>query len=381
MKKNSKIGNQKQISPKIDDKFFINLDFVEIIKSGKKKVVDDAPPVQACLSIHDLESMAKRNVTKEAWDYLVSGADDEVTMRENAAAFRRVWLVPRILVNVSNLDLSTKVLGRNFRLPLYITACALGKLYHPDGEITLTRGAKASGIAQMGPTLGSCSMKDIAREARKLAGKGAMQPLWWQLYVNKDRDLTKKIVQTAEELGYQGLFITVDAPQLGRRERDMRNKAPTAADVQKGQKDKVDRSQGTARAISSFIDASLNWDDLPWFRSITRMPIFLKGVQCGADAVRAAKCGYVNGIVVSNHGGRQMDYCRSGVECLLEITNALQAEGLEVRVLRVVFVCFAQMSLSQIPKAKGRAAMRHLSGAIRLCLRPNCASRHYSFKC
>lgn len=223
-------------------------------------------------------------------------------------------------------------------MPLYITACALGKLYHPDGEATLTRGAKASGIAQMVPTLGSCSMKDIAKVAKKLAAdsKAPLQPIWWQLYVNRDRELTKKIVQTAEELGYQALFITVDAPQLGRRERDMRNKAPTTADVQKEQKEKITKSEGTARAISSFIDSSLNWDDLPWFRSLTRLPIFLKGVQCGADAVRAAKCGYINGIVVSNHGGRQVDYARSGVECLLEITQALKAEGLQGKL--VIFV-------------------------------------------
>lgn len=122
--------------------------------SSTKQKTDDDPPVEACLCVHDLESMAKRNVTKEAWDYLVSAGDDEVTYRENMSAFRRIWFKPRILVDVANLDLSTTVLGHTHRLPLYITACALGKLYHPDGEITLTRGAKARQIPQMGPTLG-----------------------------------------------------------------------------------------------------------------------------------------------------------------------------------------------------------------------------------
>merc|ERR1719502_940496 len=147
---------------------------------------------------------------------------------------------------------------------------------------------------------------------------------WWQLYVNKDRDLTKDVVQKAERLGFQGLFITVDAPQLGRRERDMRNKAKMAANVQGKQKDKIPTQQGTTRAISSFIDPSLQWSDMPWFKSITNMPIILKGIQTGEDAIRAYEMG-MDGIVVSNHGGRQLDFTRSGIEMLVECMDALRS--------------------------------------------------------
>jgi len=125
----------------------------------------------------------------------------------------------------------------------------------------------------------------------------------------------------------KALFITVDAPQLGRREKDMRNKfTDEPPDLQK--KDDVKRSQGTAKAITKFIDPSLCWDDIKWFQSITKMPIILKGVQCGEDAILAVKHG-VQGIVVSNHGGRQLDYARSGIEVLVEVMDALKSIGAE----------------------------------------------------
>lgn len=150
------------------------------------------------------------------------------------------------------------------------------------------------------------------------------QTQWWQLYVNRDRELTKSVVQKAERLGFKGLFVTVDAPLLGRRERDMRNKAKMQADVQSKQKDKVPTNQGTTRAISSFIDPSLSWKDVPWLRSCTSMPIILKGIQTGEDAVRSYAAG-TDGIVVSNHGGRQLDHTRSGIEMLVEVMDALHA--------------------------------------------------------
>jgi len=147
------------------------------------------------------------------------------------------------------------------------------------------------------------------------------------LYVNSNRKVTEELVRKAERNGCKAIFITVDAPQLGRREKDMRNKfTAKEANVQKGHK--VERNQGTARAISSFIDPSLNWADLDWFKSITSLPIVLKGVQCGEDAILAAQHG-VAGIVVSNHGGRQLDYGRSAIEILPEVMDALKTIGAE----------------------------------------------------
>merc|ERR1719316_1597738 len=279
---------------------------------------EEIPDISQMVNVWDFELVAKKNVTKEAWAYLMSGADDEICFRENHAAFHRVMLKPKVLVNVDQIDMTSEILGTKVSIPLYVTSCALGRLYHEEGECCLARGANLAGIPQLCPTLASCTMDEMH------AARSPGQTQWWQLYVNKDRELTKQVVQKAENIGFKALFITVDAPQLGRRERDMRNKAKMSANVQTKQKEKIPTQQGTTRAISSFIDPSLAWKDMPWFKSITNMPIILKGVQTGKDAVLSYEAG-MDGIVVSNHGGRQLDYARSGIEMLVEIMDALHS--------------------------------------------------------
>ena len=213
-------------------------------------------------------------------------------------------------------------------IPFYVTATALGKLGHPEGETILTKAAHTHEVIQMIPTLASCSFDEI----RSTAKPGQTQ--WLQLYVNKDRAITEKIIRHAEARGIKGLFITVDAPQLGRREKDMRVKfSDVGSSVQDKGGDNVDRSQGAARAISSFIDPSLSWADIPWFRSVTSMPIVLKGVQSVEDVFRAIDLGpgVVQGVVLSNHGGRQLDFARSGIEVLAEVMPALRARNMQDR--------------------------------------------------
>ncbi|KAJ2928605.1 hypothetical protein H1R20_g8462, partial [Candolleomyces eurysporus] len=225
------------------------------------------PPLSEVLNLHDFEAIAKLVMPEKAWAYYSSAADDEITNRENHAAYHRVWFRPRILVDVTK------------------TATALGKLGHPDGELNLTRAAAKHGVIQMIPTLASCSFDELVDAAQP------NQVQFLQLYVNKDREVTKRIVQHAEKRGIKGLFITVDAPQLGRREK-------------------------------SFIDPGLNWNDLDWFKSITNMPLILKGVQRWEDALKAYDLGLA-GVVLSNHGGRQLDFARSGLEVLVEVVRKL----------------------------------------------------------
>ena len=221
---------------------------------------------------------------KGGWDYYSSGADDEITLRENHLAFQRLWLKPRILRNVANIDFTTSFLGQKSSMPLYITATALGKLAHPDGELAITRAAHAAGVPYMLPTLSSYSLDEMIGE------KAPEQVCFVQLYVNSDRkvrvycsvqllppahrlldvvwlycaacdmciQVTEEYVQRAEAGGCKAVFVTVDAPQLGRREKDMRNKfADETTNVQ--DKGKVNKNQGTARMISAFIDPSLSW--------------------------------------------------------------------------------------------------------------------------
>ncbi|KAF7321809.1 Cytochrome b2, mitochondrial [Mycena kentingensis (nom. inval.)] len=290
----------------------------------RSTVLATRPPLDEMLNLHDFEAVAQKMLTPKAAAYYNSGADDELALRENRAAFQRVFFLPRILRNVATVNFSTTILGQKSSLPVYISATALGKLGHPDGELNLTRAAARGGVIQMIPTLASCGFDEIVDAAEP------GQPLFLQLYVNRDREVTKKYVQHAERRGVKGLFITVDAPQLGRREKDMRMKfvddGPSGgAKVQEGQKD-IKKNEGISRAISSFIDPTLCWNDIPWFRSITSMPIVLKGIASPADALLAYDAG-VQGIVLSNHGGRQMDSARSSLENLVDVVAALKTRG------------------------------------------------------
>jgi len=296
---------------------------VEVVITDAEKArqarVASRPPLSEILNLHDFEAIARQVMAEKAWAYYSSAADDEITNRENHAAYHRIWFRPRVLRDVTKVDWSTTILGHKSSMPVYITATALGKLGHPDGELNLTRAAGKYDVIQMIPTLASCSFDEIVDAAQP----GQVQFL--QLYVNKDRNITKRIVQHAEKRGIKGLFITVDAPQLGRREKDMRMKfdAEDPSEVRQAGSESVDRSQGAARAISSFIDPGLNWNDLNWFKSITTMPLILKGVQCWEDALEAYDQNLA-GVVLSNHGGRQLDFARSGIEVLVEVVEKLK---------------------------------------------------------
>ncbi|KAK3940673.1 FMN-dependent dehydrogenase-domain-containing protein [Diplogelasinospora grovesii] len=286
--------------------------------------IQEMPSLEQCYNLMDFEAVARRVMKKTAWGYYSSAADDEITLRENHAAFHRIWFRPRILVDVEKVDLSTTMLGTKCDIPFYVTATALGKLGHVEGEVVLTRAAKKHNVVQMIPTLASCAFDEIMDAAE------GDQVQWLQLYVNKDRAVTKRIVEHAEKRGCKALFITVDAPQLGRREKDMRSKfGEQGSNVQSGTA--TDTSQGAARAISSFIDPGLSWKDIPWFKGITKMPIILKGVQRVEDVVRAIECG-VQGVVLSNHGGRQLDFARSGIEILAETMPVLRDLGIENKI-------------------------------------------------
>ncbi|CAE7613083.1 CYB2, partial [Symbiodinium sp. KB8] len=192
-----------------------------------------------------------------------------------------------------------------------------------DGEVAIVKAAKKAGVPYMLPTLSSYTLDEM------LAARTPDQQVFSQLYVNPERSRSEEYVKKLEDAGVKALFVTVDAPQLGRREKDMRNKfTQQGSDVQGDDEDEgaVDRSQGATRAISSYIDPGLNWEDVPWLKSITKMKVLLKGVQCAEDAVSAYKAG-LSGCVLSNHGGRQLDTCRPGIEVLPEVMEGLREAG------------------------------------------------------
>ena len=287
------------------------------------------PPLEAMMNTFDFESVASYTMTEEGWGYYSSGADDEITLRENHTAFQRIWFKPRILVNVKDIDMTTSILGVKSSFPLYFSATALGKLADEAGELAISRAAANTGVIYMLPTLSSYTLDEML----EVCQPGQIQ--FGQLYVNAKRERTKEYVQRLENGGAKALFVTVDAPQLGRREKDMRNKFTKNADVQKGED--VNRSEGVARAISEFIDPSLCWDDITWIKSITQLPIILKGVGCGLDTVMAYQMGCA-GVVLSNHGGRQLDTARSGIEILPEAIAALNQHDSDWRSRFEVYV-------------------------------------------
>jgi L-lactate dehydrogenase (cytochrome) len=295
------------------------------VSSGEEEVSAEfvKPPLAAMLNTFDFESVAREVMEPQAWGYYSSGGDDEITLRDNHLAFQRITMRPRILVNVRDIDMSTSFLGVEASVPIYFTATALAKLAHQDGELGIVKAAKKAGVPYMLPTLSSYTLDEM------LAARAPDQQVFAQLYVNPERSRSEEYVKKLENAGVKALFVTVDAPQLGRREKDMRNKfTQQGSDVQGSDEDsgEVDRSQGATRAISSYIDPGLNWEDVPWMKSMTSMKVLLKGIQCGEDAVMAWKSGLA-GCVLSNHGGRQLDTCRPGIELLPEVIDALKEAG------------------------------------------------------
>ncbi|KAI9497419.1 FMN-dependent dehydrogenase-domain-containing protein [Zychaea mexicana] len=290
------------------------------------------PKLEEMYNSFDFESVARSVLKADAYYYFSSGASDEISMRENHNAYHRIWLRPRVMVNVAEIATMTTMLGSKVSMPLYISATAMNKMAHPEAEKVLTRAAGKCGIIQMIPTLACYSLDDLV-EARVHSD----QPQWFQLYVDTDRKVTQRIVQQAEAKGVKGLFITVDLAGIGRREKYLRQKYKQenfentqSSDDHKSKSSGSTTSAPVNKRRGTLVDPSLNWSDIAWFKSITKMPIILKGIQRYEDAVLAYKYGCA-GVVLSNHGGRQLDFSPSPIEILPEVIDALKCEGCDPR--------------------------------------------------
>lgn len=295
----------------------------------KENLRKHLPTINNIINLYDFETLASKILSNQAWAYYSSGADDEISMRENHNAFHRIFFKPRVLVDVSKINLETEMLGKKVDLPFYISSTALMKLGNPqEGEIGITKGCALSPwkVPQMISTLASCSIDEIV-DARS---DDSRQIQWFQLYVNSDRKITRELVKHVESLGLEALFVTVDAPSLGNREKDLKIKFSTQMNgpevMSKNNKNETDH--GAARAISKFIDPSLTWDDISKLQKFTKLPIIIKGVQRSEDVVKAAQMGCA-GVVISNHGGRQLDFSRSPIEVLVEAKPILMKNGLD----------------------------------------------------
>ncbi|WP_394832313.1 alpha-hydroxy-acid oxidizing protein [Pendulispora rubella] len=289
------------------------------------------------LTVRDLERAARPQLSPSTLGYFLSGADSQTTLRANRRAFRKWAIDYRILVDVGRIDTRTRLLGREVASPILVAPMAYHCLAHPEGELASSRGAAKSSTGYVTSTVATMPLERIATEfdAAKAVDAGPSAPRWFQLYVNKDRGITRSLIERADAAGYQALVVTVDVPIMGRRLRDVRNAftlppgmvAANLTDVAQGGKEAYHHAYATGRH-----DSSLTWRDIETFRTMTRMPILLKGVVRGDDALRAIDAG-ASGVVVSNHGGRQLDSAIASLDALprvLEAVASRQSAGFEV---------------------------------------------------
>ncbi|KAG8196050.1 hypothetical protein JTE90_007798 [Oedothorax gibbosus] len=278
-----------------------------------------------CVCVDDFEKYALQTLPKSVADYYKSGANDQQTLKENVEAFKRLLFRTRCLGDVSNRNLETYVQGKRIPFPVGIAPTAMQRMAHPDGEIATAKGAAEEGVIMILSTLSTTSIEDVAKAA-------PVATRWLQLYIYKDRKTTSNLVQRAERAGFSAIVLTVDTPIFGNRLADARNKfAPPphlrlanfdATDAKSVVSSQSETGSNLSIYINSMFDPSLTWKDIKWLKQITSLPIIVKGVLTAEDAVLAVENG-VSGILVSNHGARQLDGVPAAIEALPEVVRAV----------------------------------------------------------
>jgi 4-hydroxymandelate oxidase len=278
--------------------------------------------VKELISLFDFEEAAAERLSSMAYDYYRSGSFDEITLRENHAAFDRIRLRYRVLRDVSDRDLSTDLLGQRISMPILIAPTAFHQLAHPEGEVATARAAAAAGTIMTLSTLSNLSIEQVLSAA---AG-----PVWFQLYVYRDREATRGLVERARESGCEAIVLTVDAQVWGTRERDVRNRfhLPDGLEVANlhaagsAALKEAPTDSGLAEYVVSMFDTTLSWKDLEWLAAISDLPILIKGIVHPGDAHLAVEHGAA-AVIVSNHGGRQLDSSVATIEALPDVASAV----------------------------------------------------------
>jgi isopentenyl diphosphate isomerase/L-lactate dehydrogenase-like FMN-dependent dehydrogenase len=273
------------------------------------------------INVADYERLAAERLEPGVHGYFAGGAGDERTLRDNVEAFRRWQLRPRVLVDVSGVSASTSILGMELEMPLLVAPVAFQRLAHPDGEPGMARAASVVGTAMCVSSLASASPGEVAEAAPD--GTHVLQ-----LYVFKDRGVTRALVDQAVEHGYRAILLTVDAPQAGHRERDYRTGFEIPADVTAPA---VEAAVGssvsiTPRGVFELVDPALTWEGLEAIAGECPLPVLAKGVQTAEDGALAVEHGAA-GVVVSNHGGRQLDCVAASLDMLPEVVEAVDGRA------------------------------------------------------
>ncbi|KAA8649138.1 hypothetical protein EYZ11_011720 [Aspergillus tanneri] len=275
---------------------------------------NEKPPLETLINSYDFEVVASKTTSKKTWAFYSSAATDLITRDANKSFFDRIWFRPRVLRNVRSVDIKTNMLGIDCSFPLFVSPAAMAKLIHPDGECAITRACQNKGIMQ-GISNNSSYTVDELTQAAPSAN------FFFQLYVNRDRAKSEILLrQCSANPNIKAIFVTVDAAWPGKREADERVKADKSLVVPmapaKAKNDK--KGGGLGRVMAGFIDPGLTWDDLVWVRKHSHLPVCLKGVMSADDAILAMEAG-LDGILLSNHGGRNLDTSPPSIITLLEL--------------------------------------------------------------
>ena len=277
------------------------------------------------MNLFELEALANETLAPMVRDYFASGARDEICLRENRAAWERLAIRHRVLVDVSACSTQTTVLGHPVSAPVLMAPTAFQRLAHPDGELATVRAAGRAGTVMV---LSSLSNTDVETVCAAATG-----PVWFQLYVYKDRAITRALVERVAAAGCSALVLTADAAVLGPRERDIKNRfhlpeglVIANATAKHARLDIQEGDSGLARWVAGNLDRSLSWADVDWLREVSGLPVILKGIVRGDDAARAVDHGAA-GLIVSNHGGRQLDASPATAEVLEEVVAAVAGQA------------------------------------------------------
>ena len=276
------------------------------------------------MTLTDLEDLARSKLPKSVYDYYAGGAHDEVTLRENTAAWARLKLHYRVLVDVSQRSTATTVLGQPVSMPVLVAPTAFHRLATPEGELATVRAAGKAGTVMILSSLSNTPVEEVV--------KASTGPVWFQLYVYKDRAATLDLLARVEAAGCKALVLTVDMPMAGLRERDVKNRFVLPETLEVANMSAAGYGtmtptvgSGFAAYIAERLDPALSWKDVAWLESKTRLPLLVKGLIRADDARHAANAG-AKGIVVSNHGGRQLDGAPSSISVLPGIVDAVGSE-------------------------------------------------------
>lgn len=273
----------------------------------------------AAVRLDDFEPLAKAVLPQPIFDYIAGGSEDEATVAGNREAFARYRFRYRVLEGAAEPNLESDLFGSRFAMPVHLGPAAIQRMCHPEGESAAYLAASETGVAYTLSTLASVSIEDLTAAAHGIR--------WFQLYMARWREVTAAFIQRAEAAGYAAILFTVDLPKAGRRERDIRNvfdlpEGVRYANLGQPMPDSAEGPDPVSQNVNAQSNDAINWSDLEWLVGITSLPVVVKGVVRSDDARRALELG-ARGLVVSNHGGRQLDYAVASLDALPEVVEAV----------------------------------------------------------